>query len=194
MAGRVKHQIDRGGEKIASEEVEHLPMRHPGAAQAALVALPGASPGKKSCAFVVARTAPRGIDLRRPLTGPGVADHKLPDRLRFVETLPLTAVGKTDKRLLRARPDLFGTDTGEDMSLIDNAALQDDWLAAQVARMTDEDGIGPDDDLTLRGLDSMGVMRLALLLEERGIVLSFDDLIARPTLNAWRALIARHRA
>lgn len=72
--------------------------------------------------------------------------------------------------------------------------LEDDWLAAQVARMADEDDIGPDDDLTLYGLDSMGVMRLALLLEERGIVLSFDDLIARPTLAAWRALIARHGA
>ena len=71
-------------------------------------------------------------------------------------------------------------------------ALPDrDWLARQVARIVEDDRIDPDEDLTLYGLDSMGVMRLAMLLEERGVVLSFDDLIARPTLNDWAALMAR---
>lgn len=80
------------------------------------------------------------------------------------------------------------------MSLTVNAQVDREWLAGQVARLVEEDGIDPDDDLTLYGLDSMGVMRLAMLLEERGIVLSFDDLIARPTLNEWAALIARQQA
>ena len=79
------------------------------------------------------------------------------------------------------------------MSLTENAVLDCDWLAGQVARMVDEESIGPDEDLTLYGLDSMGVMRLAMLLEERGIVLSFDDMITRPTLNEWKAMIARYR-
>ncbi|WP_374303264.1 AMP-binding protein, partial [Paracoccus sp. (in: a-proteobacteria)] len=106
VVGRVKDQINRGGEKIASEEVEHLLMRHPDVVQAALVAVADADLGEKSCAFVIVRAALRGIDLRRHLVGLGVADYKLPDRFRFVDALPLTAVGKTDKRLLRARLDL----------------------------------------------------------------------------------------
>ena len=55
------------------------------------------------------------------------------------------------------------------MSLTVNAQVDREWLAGQVARLVEEDGIDPDDDLTLYGLDSMGVMRLAMLLEERGI-------------------------
>ena len=64
------------------------------------------------------------------------------------------------------------------------------WLAAEVAKLVDDEVIQPDEDLTLYGLDSMGVMRLTMALEERGIVLPFDALIAQPTLNAWAALIA----
>ena len=106
VVGRVKDQINRGGEKIASEEVEHLLLRHPEIRQVALVPIPDAGLGEKSCAFVVARTNLRGVDLRRHLTGLGIADYKLPDRFRFVDDLPLTAVGKPDKKQLRAQLEL----------------------------------------------------------------------------------------
>jgi 2,3-dihydroxybenzoate-AMP ligase len=33
--------------------------------------------------------------------GLGVAEYKLPDRVRFIEAMPLTAVGKIDKKKLR---------------------------------------------------------------------------------------------
>ena len=78
-------------------------MRHPDVLQAALIALPDAGLGEKSCAVIVARRILRGVDLRRHLNALGVADYKLPDRFRFVDALPLTAVGKTDKRRLRAQ-------------------------------------------------------------------------------------------
>lgn len=103
VVGRVKDQINRGGEKIAAEEIEHLLMRHPAVAAAALVAMPDAEMGERSCAFIVAREPLRGVDLRRHLMALGIADYKLPDRFRLVEALPLTPVGKTDKRLLRAQ-------------------------------------------------------------------------------------------
>ena len=108
VVGRVKDQINRGGEKIAAEEIESLLHRHPAVRQAALVAAPDAAMGEKCCAFIVAApalpqgTPPlRGIDLRRHLLTLGIADYKLPDRFRFVEALPLTPVGKPDKRRLR---------------------------------------------------------------------------------------------
>lgn len=101
VVGRVKDQINRGGEKIAAEEVEHLLMRHPDVAGAALVPTADAALGEKSCAFIVARGAVTGVELRRHLIGLGIADYKLPDRFRFLDNLPLTAVGKPDKRALR---------------------------------------------------------------------------------------------
>ncbi len=101
VVGRLKDQINRGGEKIAAEEVENLLVRHPDVTAAALVPVSDAALGEKSCAFIVARQSLRGIDLRRHLTGLGIADYKLPDRFRFIDSLPLTPVGKPDKRRLQ---------------------------------------------------------------------------------------------
>lgn len=104
VVGRIKDQINRGGEKIAAEEVENLLVRHPDITHAALIAVADPHLGEKSCAFLVLR---HGVDklspptLRRHLLAQGVAEYKLPDRFRFVPDLPLTAVGKIDKRRLR---------------------------------------------------------------------------------------------
>lgn len=112
VVGRVKDQINRGGEKIAAEEVENLLLRHPAVLQVALVSVPHPLLGEMSCACLVARpgggTAADVTDALRPpllrkyLREQGVAEFKLPDRFRMLDTLPLTAVGKTDKVALRA--------------------------------------------------------------------------------------------
>ncbi|OCC01329.1 2,3-dihydroxybenzoate-AMP ligase [Labrys sp. WJW] len=102
VVGRIKDQINRGGEKIASEEVENLLLRHPEVTQAALVAMSDPLLGEKSCAFLVARKP--GLPpsaLRQHLIAQGVAEYKLPDRFRFIDTMPLTPVGKIDKNRLR---------------------------------------------------------------------------------------------
>ncbi|MFD1798200.1 (2,3-dihydroxybenzoyl)adenylate synthase [Paracoccus aurantiacus] len=100
VVGRVKDQINRGGEKIAAEEVENLLMQHPAIAAVALVPVSDPTLGEKSVAFVVASSPLKGIDLRRHLISLGIADYKLPDRFRFIDALPLTHVGKPDKRKL----------------------------------------------------------------------------------------------
>ncbi|TWH75954.1 2,3-dihydroxybenzoate-AMP ligase [Azomonas agilis] len=104
VVGRVKDQINRGGEKIAAEEIEHLLLQHPDVTQAALVAMPDPLMGEKSCAFLsVTHSELRPIALRRYLLAQGIAEYKLPDRFCFLEHLPLTAVGKIDKQQLRAQ-------------------------------------------------------------------------------------------
>jgi 2,3-dihydroxybenzoate-AMP ligase len=107
VVGRVKDQINRGGEKIAAEEIENLLLRHDAIAQAALVGIADETLGEKSCAFVALRTGgqarPTGVSLRRYLIGAGIAEFKVPDRIRFVDQMPLTAVGKIDKKVLRAQ-------------------------------------------------------------------------------------------
>ncbi|HAF91895.1 MAG TPA: 2,3-dihydroxybenzoate-AMP ligase, partial [Pseudomonas sp.] len=102
VVGRIKDQINRGGEKIAAEEVENLLLAHPAVTHAALVAMPDEAMGEKSCAFI-ASTDPalKGSQLRRFLREQGLADYKLPDRFERLATLPTTAVGKLDKTQLR---------------------------------------------------------------------------------------------
>lgn len=104
VVGRVKDQINRGGEKIAAEEVENLLLKHPGVLQAALVSVPHAALGETSCACIVPKQAGlRAVDLRKYLRQLGIAEYKLPDRFDMLDSLPLTAVGKTDKQALRAQ-------------------------------------------------------------------------------------------
>ena len=72
---------------------------------AALVAMPDRWLGEKSCAFVTlrepAQATPR--ELAQFLRERGIAAYKVPDRFEFLAALPRTAVGKIDKKALRAR-------------------------------------------------------------------------------------------
>ncbi len=56
VEGRSKDQINRGGEKIATEEVEQVLNQHPQIIQSALVSTPDQMLGEKSCAYIQWRT------------------------------------------------------------------------------------------------------------------------------------------
>ncbi|NHZ79802.1 (2,3-dihydroxybenzoyl)adenylate synthase [Massilia sp. CCM 8695] len=111
VEGRAKDQINRGGDKVAAEEVENHLLAHPAVHDAALVSMPDAYLGERSCAFIVTRGAPvRAIELTRFLRERGVAQYKIPDRIEFVERFPTTGVGKVNKRQLREQiAQLIGT-------------------------------------------------------------------------------------
>ncbi|MEJ5068481.1 (2,3-dihydroxybenzoyl)adenylate synthase EntE [Enterobacter sp. MYb186] len=101
VQGREKDQINRGGEKIAAEEVENLLLRHEAVIHAALVSMEDSLLGEKSCAYLVVKKPLRAVEVRRFLREQGVAEFKLPDRVECLEALPLTPVGKVDKKQLR---------------------------------------------------------------------------------------------
>ncbi|MFD3685071.1 (2,3-dihydroxybenzoyl)adenylate synthase [Nocardiopsis sp. NPDC058631] len=104
VVGRVKDQINRGGEKIDATEVESQLLAHPGVTAVALVAAPDPDLGERSVAFLVcAGTPPTVRELAAFLRGRGLAGYKAPDRVEVVDALPLTAVGKIDKNALRER-------------------------------------------------------------------------------------------
>lgn len=103
VEGRAKDQINRGGDKVAAEEVENHILAHPAVMDAAVVAMPDAFLGERSCAFVIPRdTAPKGAEIVRFLRGRGLAPYKIPDRVEFVDSFPQTGVGKVSKKALRA--------------------------------------------------------------------------------------------
>lgn len=102
MVGRVKDQINRGGEKIDATEVEDHLLAHPGVLQAAVVAVPDPALGERSVAFLVSDEAPTVRGIAAFLRERGLAAYKAPDRVRLIDRMPLTAVGKIDKNALRA--------------------------------------------------------------------------------------------
>ncbi|MGC1679458.1 MAG: AMP-binding protein [Candidatus Binataceae bacterium] len=103
VAGRIKDQINRGGEKISAEEVESHIIAHPAVIAAAVVAMPDARMGEKACAFVtLAPGAALSLEgLAGFLAERGLARFKLPERVEVIEAMPLTNVGKIKKAELK---------------------------------------------------------------------------------------------
>lgn len=102
VEGRAKDQINRGGEKVAAEEVENHLLAHPAVHDAAVVSMPDDYLGERTCAFVVPRgTPPKARELIRFVRERGLAGYKVPDRVEFLERFPRTGVGKVSKRDLR---------------------------------------------------------------------------------------------
>ncbi|MSO21052.1 MAG: (2,3-dihydroxybenzoyl)adenylate synthase [Acidobacteria bacterium] len=103
VEGRKKDMINRGGEKISAEEIENLILGHDSVHMIAVVAMPDAVMGEKSCAFVIPRPG-RTLALAELcafLVSRNIAKFKLPERLELVEAFPLTHVGKVSKKDLR---------------------------------------------------------------------------------------------
>lgn len=102
--GRDKDMINRGGEKISAEEVEGICYRVDGVELAAAVAMPDAELGERLCVYLVVRPGhptPFLEDVRTAFARAEVARYKYPDRIEVVDRLPMTKVGKINKRALR---------------------------------------------------------------------------------------------
>ncbi|MEV4625764.1 AMP-binding protein [Micromonospora sp. NPDC049523] len=104
VVGRDKDVINRGGEKIAAEELEVFAYRVDGVVAAAAVAMPDAVLGEAVCLYVVPAPGKRVevADVRTAMLDAGVARFKLPERLVLVDSFPMIGVGKVDKKALRA--------------------------------------------------------------------------------------------
>ncbi|MBE3637271.1 (2,3-dihydroxybenzoyl)adenylate synthase [Mangrovicoccus algicola] len=103
VMGRAGDHINRAGEKISAEEIEDHLIAHPDVQDAVVVSIPDAVLGERSCAFILGRagTAPKPAELRRFMRGRDIAAFKIPDEIRMVAALDVTAVGKISRRSLR---------------------------------------------------------------------------------------------
>jgi len=104
VEGRNKDCINRGGEKISAEEIENHLIAHPSVLNCAVVAMPDQLLGEKCCAFVVlapgaSLTLEEICEFLR--VERKIARFKFPERLEIMEALPVTNVGKVNKKALR---------------------------------------------------------------------------------------------
>lgn len=103
VLGRIRAQINRGGQKVDPVEVEHALLRCPGVDDVAVLGVANPVLGEVVCACVVpapghAVTLP---ELRGTL-GAELARYKLPEELRILDRIPRTGLGKVDTERLRA--------------------------------------------------------------------------------------------
>lgn len=104
VQGRAGDHINRAGEKISAEEIEDHLLAHPAVFDAAVVSIPDAFLGERSCAFVVLAgdERPKAAQLKAFVRGRGLAEFKVPDQIVFVDGFATTAVGKVSRNQLRA--------------------------------------------------------------------------------------------
>ncbi|WP_179957008.1 AMP-binding protein [Amycolatopsis anabasis] len=92
------------GTKIYSNVVESALAAHPRVRQAAVFGVPDPRGGEAVHAVVVsANPAPTAEELRTHLRAHFDAEHFVPATIEFAESLPLTPIGKVDKKSLRAQ-------------------------------------------------------------------------------------------
>jgi 2,3-dihydroxybenzoate-AMP ligase len=101
--GRKNDLINRGGEKISTDEVENYILKHPAIRGVAVVAMPDEILGEKACAFVTLNPGQRLTfdELREFLLAQRIAKFKLPERLEIVDEFPISPAGKILRRSLR---------------------------------------------------------------------------------------------
>jgi cyclohexanecarboxylate-CoA ligase len=103
ITGRLKDIIIRGGENIATAEVEGVLEAHPSVRQAVAVGSPDERLGEQVVAFVLLVPG-ETFDLdecRRWFESQGVARFKTPERVEVVDDIPVLAAGKPDRDALR---------------------------------------------------------------------------------------------
>jgi len=103
IVDRKKDMVVSGGFNVFPREIEDVLSAHPAVAAAAVIGVPDDKWGEAIKAIVVLRTdadvsAGELIEIVRERKGPVYA----PKSVDFVDAIPLTPVGKADKRALRA--------------------------------------------------------------------------------------------
>ncbi|MBS1796222.1 MAG: AMP-binding protein [Acidobacteria bacterium] len=100
--GRSDEMVVSAGEKVYPIELETILLKHPDIAEAAVVGIPDAEFGQRLKAFVVPRTGAE-IDERAILDwlAGRAARFQMPKSVVVRPALPVTAIGKIDKKALR---------------------------------------------------------------------------------------------
>jgi len=102
LAGRKKEMYITGGYNVYPPEVEEALSRHPDVLLAACIGVPDQVLGEVGKAFIVPRPG-RVIEPEalRAYLADRLAEYKIPHYFEFKDSLPMTPLGKVDKKLLQ---------------------------------------------------------------------------------------------
>jgi acyl-CoA synthetase (AMP-forming)/AMP-acid ligase II len=98
ITGRLKEIINRGGEKVAPLEVDHVLTTHPAVAQALTFAVPHARLGEEVAAAIVLKEDASATESEiREFAAERLAGYKVPRKLVFLDEIPKDAIGKLQR-------------------------------------------------------------------------------------------------
>jgi 2-aminobenzoate-CoA ligase len=104
---RIDDMIVSSGYNISGAEIEEVLLEHPAIAECAVVGVPDAARGQIAKAFVVLKNAtnntPEFSKLLQDHVKAAIAPYKYPRAVEFIDALPKTESGKTQRSSLKAR-------------------------------------------------------------------------------------------
>jgi oxalate---CoA ligase len=107
LTGRLKEQINRGGEKISPLEIDEILLRHPAVAEAVTFAIPHDKLGEEVGAAVVLVEGEVATEAElRDFLRAQLAPFKVPKQIVLVAQIPKGATGKIQRIGLAARLEL----------------------------------------------------------------------------------------
>lgn len=99
LTGRLKEQINRGGEKISPLVIERAARRLPGVIEAVAYPVPHPTLGEQPQLAIIGDAGLTEAEVLETLR-PQLAAHEMPRQVRFLSELPRLPSGKTDRKAL----------------------------------------------------------------------------------------------
>lgn len=183
LVGRTGDLINRGGEKLSSVEVEHALLEHPAISQAAVFSIPHDTLGEDVgaiIAFAPDMKARENEESIRHFLSECISNYKVPRHIHVVESLPLLASGKIDKKTCKER-----FLNNEPLSIANKPR---DFIGAEIAEVwagvLNQPQPMDNDDFFDAGGDSLAAHTFVLNLEERlHVTLPTNILFESPTFS-----------
>jgi acyl-CoA synthetase (AMP-forming)/AMP-acid ligase II len=101
LTGRLKEMINRGGEKISPREIDEVLLAHPAIAEAVAFGMSHPTWGEEVAAAVVLREGQAAKESEiLAFCRERLADFKRPKQIFITETIPRTATGKIQRRVV----------------------------------------------------------------------------------------------
>ena len=187
LVGRLKDQINRGGESISPGEVEETIRSHPAVLQAVVFAFAHPALGEEIAAAIVPREEGLNADMIANYLISALAANKIPREYLLLKELPLTRIGKVNKIALASLLEearLLQQDTQRSIEEAPPSGELEELVANTFASVLQQPTPGRNANFFQLGGDSLSGQRAVIALEQQlALDLSPTLLFAYPTVR-----------
>ncbi|WP_255284961.1 non-ribosomal peptide synthetase [Rhodococcus jostii] len=177
FVGRADEQVKIRGIRVEPGEIESVLVSHTAVGSVVTVDRVGPSAQKVLVSYVVpAPGAEVDVEALRLWAAGRLPDYMVPSAIIVVDRIPLTPVGKLDRRAL-PEPDL-----ASDTPYRAPRSLAEQTVAAVLAEVLGVDRVGLDDDFFRLGGDSIMSTQVVSRARARGVLVSARDVFERRTV------------